>query len=43
MDVFARSGVGKRRAVVVRHIDDEFAVRFALPLRPEDVSADTVV
>lgn len=35
--------VGKRRAVVVRLLEQGFAVRFALPLRPEDVNADTVL
>lgn len=31
--------VGRRRARVVRHTDTGVAVRFVLPLRPEDVSA----
>jgi hypothetical protein len=35
--------VGKRRAVVVRLLEEGFAVRFALPLRPQDVSVNTVL
>lgn len=31
--------VGRRRARVVRHTDNGVAVRFVLPLRPQDVSA----
>ena len=35
--------IGKRRAVVVRLLEKGFAVRFSLPLRPQDVGVDTVL
>lgn len=35
--------VGKRRATVVRHFEDGFAVTFLLPLRPETFGPHTVL
>ncbi|KQP32814.1 hypothetical protein ASF25_17495 [Methylobacterium sp. Leaf100] len=35
--------VGKRHATVVRHSDDGIAVRFNLPIRPEDLTVDLVL
>lgn len=39
----SRITVGRRRADVVRHLDGGVAVRFVLPLRPDDVTSDLVL
>lgn len=35
--------VGRRRATVVRHLDDGIAVRFVLPLPPQDVTPEIIL
>lgn len=42
-DVGARIVVGRRHATVVRQLDGGVAVAFALPLRPQDVTPETVL